>query len=291
MVAGTMILYACATPQSSSQDAALKPAQSKGHIYVTSGDLNSDCYEDLGEIAVNETFAQSVVESPDSQAQQLRQLAEQKYPGKADAVINVREQQNDAGTAVKITGEAVHLQNGETVGCAMRAMPGVLDAASATAAGGIVGTVIGGLSQQGGSVQGAEAGGAMGASVGAGVEMVKRRQQQQAQEAFIGDRLKLQNQEITQLYQQLTKLIGQQCDTEELSEQECEQRIAAVERQVEQPSHTAQGSAQKQPAASGDSPGSGTANFQIRNRIQEQQEIIDQLRERIAEVKHNADNQ
>jgi len=280
---------ACGASQGSAPKPAPADAQYEGHIYVTSGGLNGDCYKDLGQITFNESYVQSVVVSADSQAQQLRQLARKEYGSKVEAVINVQQHQNEAGTAVKITGEAVHLQNHETMACAARAMPPVLDSASAAAGGGIFGTVIGGLAVSGGSVYGAEAGGAMGAAVAAGNEITKHQQQQRAEEAFVSDRLEQQRNQIAQLYQQLAKLIGQQCDSEELSEQECEQRITAVQQQLAQTAEPAQTSAPS--TQLGNSGGAGpTSQFGLLNRIQEQQEIIDQLEQRIAKMRQSTDN-
>ena len=291
-IAAMSMLCACAASQGLSQKPAPAPSPPSNHIFVTGGDLDSECYQDLGQIALNESYTQSVVDSPDSQAQRLRQLAQDKYASKVDAIIKVRDQQNDAGTAVEISGEAVHLQNHETVACAVRAMPPVIDSASAAAGGGIVGTVAGGLMGNGGngSVYGAEAGGAFCATVAAGQEIVKRQQQKQAEQAFISDRLQQQQTEIAQLYQQLTKLIGQQCDSEELSEQDCEQRIVAVQQQIAIPAGPAQAAGG---SANGEAAGnnSTTTEFGVLNRIQEQQELIDQLQQRIAQIKQRSDDQ
>jgi hypothetical protein len=286
-VIATTMLYACSTSHGSLQTPAPALAQSESHIYVTSGGLNGDCYQDLGQLTLNESFAQSVVEAGDLQAQRLRELAREKYSSKVDAIINVREQQNDAGTAVEITGEAVHVQNHQTITCAARGIPGIVDSAGVAAAGGMIGTVIGGLA--GGSVNGAEAGGAIGTATGAGIELAKHRQQQHAEEAFISDRIEQQRNEIAYLYQQLAKLIEQQCNTEELSEQDCNQRIARVRQQIAKTDESAQGS--ELPGRAASASNGATTEFQIRNRIQEQQEIINQLQQRIAQIKQGTDNQ
>ena len=287
IVAMTM-MCACASSRSApDQPAAISAqpqaasAQPEGHIYVTSEGLSEDCYQDLGQVAVNESFAQSVVETPDSQAQRLRDLAREKYSPKVDAVINVRAQQNDAGTAVEITGEAVHIQNHQTIACAARGMPDVVDSAAATAAGGIVGTVIGGLAV--GNETGAEAGGGIGAGAAAGMELARHRQQEHAREAFISDRLGQQQTQIKRLSQQLTGLIQQQCDTEQLSEQDCDQRISGVRQQV--------GGSDALASGPGGATGGGMTDFQIQNRVQEQQELIDRLQQRIAEIKRGTDQQ
>jgi hypothetical protein len=289
LVLAMTMLYACASSHDSASKAPPSTAQREGHIYVTSGGLDGTCYQDLGKIVLREPYAQFVVASADSQAQQIRDLARKDYGSRVEAVINVREHQNDVGTSVDITGDAVQLRNHTTPVCAARGMPEVLDSASAAAAGGIVGTIIGGLSQSGGSVYGAEAGGAIGASAAAGNEIAKRRQKQQAQEAFISDRLEQQRKEIAELYQQLTKLIGQQCDNEELSEQECEQRITAVQQQLPQTA-TAQSSESSSKAGTiaGAEP---ISQFGILNHVQEQQEIIDQLQQRIAQIRRSAGDQ
>jgi hypothetical protein len=288
----TMLSACAASHGASQQQPAPSVAQSEGHhIYVTTRNLDGDCYKDLGPVTFSESFAQSVVAAGDSQAQQLRQLAQEKYASAVDAIINVHQQQNDAGTAVEITGEAVQVENHETVACMARGMPAVADTAAAGAGGGIVGTVIGGLATGGGgSVYGAEAGGAIGATAGAGMELAKQHQQQQANEMFISDRLQQQQTEITQLYQQLTKLVGQQCDAEELSEQDCEQRILAIQQQVRQIAQPAQESKSQGAAVTSASAGTMT-EFQVRNRIQEQQEVIDQLQRRITQIKQSTDAQ
>ncbi|MBV8054361.1 MAG: hypothetical protein JOZ29_08320 [Deltaproteobacteria bacterium] len=282
------MLCACAMSHDSSQTSEPALTRSESHIYVTNEGLNGDCYQDLGQLTLNESFAQSVVEAGDSQAERLRELAREKYSTKVDAIINVREQQNDAGTAVEITGEAVHVQNHKTITCAARDLPGVVDSASGAAAGGIVGTLIGGLA--GGNVYGAEAGGAVGATAGAGIELAKHRQQQHAEEAFISGRLEQQRNEIERLYEQLAKLIEQQCNTEELSEQVCNQRIASIQQQIAQTNEPAQRS--PLPGSAGTSTSEGAlTELQIRNRIQEQQEIIDQLQQRIAQIKQSTGSQ
>lgn len=281
------IVCGCSSSESSASKLSPLAAQHEGHIYVTSSDLDGACYQDLGPIVLKEPYTRFVVTSVDSQAQRIRNAARKDYGSRVEAVIQVREHQNDVGTSVDITGEAVELRDHTTAACAIRGMPEVLDSASAAAAGGIVGTVIGGLSQSGGSVYGAEAGGAIGASAAAGSEIAKRRQRQQAQEAFISDRLEQQRKEIANLYQQLTKLIGQQCDNEELSEQECEQRITAVQQELPQTTTAQSSELSGSPQSAGPEP---VPQFGILNRMQEQQEIINQLQQRIGQIRQNEDD-
>ena len=289
VIAATTMLCACAGSQVLHEKPTAPLAQPERHIYVTSGDLDQACYQDLGQLTFNESYAESVVKSADSMAQHLRQLALEKYPADADAVIHVEEKQNEGGTAVEVVGEAVHLVNHETVTCAARGLPEIIDVGSAAAAGGIVGTVIGGLSQSGGSVYGAQAGGAMGATAGAGMAIAKDQQQKQAVETSIADRLEQQHKEIAELYQQLAKLIGQECDNEELSEKDCEQRIVAVQQEIakaDEPRPTPVSSSKPEAAA----PSNQATEFGVLNRIQEQQEIINKLRQQIAQIKDTAGN-
>ncbi|MBV8773964.1 MAG: hypothetical protein JO166_16785 [Deltaproteobacteria bacterium] len=288
-IATVSAFSACAASHDSPLNPAAALTQSDSHIYITSDGLKSDCYQDLGEIALNETFAQSVVDNRDSRNQRLRELAREKFAAKVDAIINVREQENEAATAVEITGEAVHLENHETLVCAARAMPPVIDSASNAAAGGIVGTVIGGLAASGGSVNGAEAGGAVGATAAAGREVAEHRQQELAAQALISNRLQQQQSEIAQLYQRLAKLIGQQCNSEELSEQDCQQRLLTIQQEVSVTNSDKQDSTTSSP---GGPAGTGlTTEYEILNRMQAQQELIHQLQQRIAQTKQAEDDQ
>jgi hypothetical protein len=289
VLAAMTIFYGCATSRGSSPKPAPAAAQSQGHIYVTSESLGRDCYQDLGQLTLNESFAQSIIDSGDSQTEQLRSLAREKYP-QADAVINVREQQNEAGTDVEIIGEAVRVQNHETIECATRAMPGVVDSASAAAAGGMFGTVVGGLASS--SPDYAEGGGWLGATAVAGYEIAKHRKQQHVEEAFISDRLAQQQNEIAQLRQQLAKVMEQQCDSEQVSEQDCNQRISAAQQQIAKATETDESApVSASPPEAGAASTGATSDFQIRNRMQEQQETIDQLQRRIAQIKRSLDNQ
>jgi hypothetical protein len=116
------------------------------YIYVTAASLPGQCYRDLGEIGFDEPFAAATIDEGGARmASQLRTLAVAKYPNDVDAVINVLPQQNDAGTAVKITGEAVEIVNHPTITCALRDLPPLIDASAASANAGIIGTIAGGL--------------------------------------------------------------------------------------------------------------------------------------------------
>jgi hypothetical protein len=288
VLAAAITLSACAThnqspaQQPGNQTAAADPNH---HIYVTSDGLAQSCYRDLGQITNNESFARSVTESDSDQEQRLRDLAREKYANNVDAVILVRKNQNDAGTEVAVTGEAVHLQNHQTVECTLREAPGVVDAASAIANGGIIGTLVGGLVGTGGSVYGAESGGAMGAVMAAGIQGVKYKQQQQEQEAEITSRIAQQQQQITELKQTLAKLVKQQCDAEELSDQDCDQRLTDMQKSIAASSAAGGAARASTPSSKQSSSAAQPTQFDVLNHIQEQQEIIDRLQQKIAQLK------
>ena len=92
------------------------------------GEVPSVCYHDLGGVTFTEPFTSAAMDGDGVQmATKLRALAMEKYPDEADAVINVQTEQNSIGTIVTVKGEVVELQHGQTVECAMRKAPGVID--------------------------------------------------------------------------------------------------------------------------------------------------------------------
>src|SRR5271163_3267798 len=148
-----MLATACA-----SQAEAPRDVNPNRYIYVTGETLSEQCYRDLGPINVTEPFAQATVEAGDStMANRLRALALQKYPNDADAVIGVNVNDNDAGTATTVSGEVVEVEDRTTAACVVRDMPPVVDGVAQAAAGGMLGTIAGGLIS--GSAQTAATGG------------------------------------------------------------------------------------------------------------------------------------
>jgi len=238
-------------------------------IYVTAQPLPGECYRNLGEVKFDEPFTDAAID-PDNAAssRQLRTLALKSYPKDADAVIDVRTEQNDAGTMVTVIGEAVELQNHETVTCAIRGMPEVLDHSAALAAGGIAGAALeGSLS---GSVQGAETGAALGATGVAKYQLSDEQREAQAQEAEIKRHLDEQRRQINQLLAERSRL--QECQQEELSLSDCK------------PDDT--------PASQNDSPkNSDTASngslYELEKQIQEQQVYIGQLKDQVSDLRRD----
>ena len=155
-------LIACACSAQRAPEAPAAPARAPDRfIYVSTGEVPSVCYHDLGGVTFTEPFTSAAMDGDGVQmATKLRAMAMEKYPDEADAVINVQTEQNSIGTIVTVKGEVVELQHGQTVECAMRKAPGVINTAAAIAAGGMLGAVAGGLVA--GSATGAMVGGAVG---------------------------------------------------------------------------------------------------------------------------------
>ena len=107
---------------------AARPANR--HIYVTSKSLPGECYTDLGAISITQPFGEAAVDKDNSEARkQLRTAALSRYPHDVDAVINVQSQQNDVGTEVIVTGEAIRLEDRHKVQCTLRGTEGALNQA------------------------------------------------------------------------------------------------------------------------------------------------------------------
>ncbi len=299
MVAGC----AATRPADAGKTAAQAAARSDRHVYVTSSGLPESCYHDLGEVSFKEPYFQSVIDSDDDKTYaRLRDIAQEKYGDDVDAVVDVVKRQNEVGTEVKITGDAVRLQKGETVECAVRTVPGVLDTAGAVAAGGMTGTLVGGLLSGQNSAPGAMMGGYFGAATEAGIQGIKHQQEKQAFQADLDKQIKDQSVQITSLRKELDDLIQRQCEREEMTAAQCDERRAEVENSVVAASEPAaargpgtvqttatSASANAAPTGATTAAGAGAADanspdagapptsFDIQNQIQEQQETIHRL--------------
>jgi hypothetical protein len=98
---------------------AARPANR--YIYVTGQSLPGECYTDLGAIKIVQPYGEAAVDQDNSQARKrLRAAALSRYPADVDAVINVQSEQNDVGTEVIVTGEAVRLEDRHTAQCTLR---------------------------------------------------------------------------------------------------------------------------------------------------------------------------
>lgn len=271
-------------------------ARGDHHVYVTSGRLPETCYHDLGEVGFKEPYFESVIDADDSKTYaKLRDLALQQYGGDVDAVVDVTKHQNEAGTAVDVAGEAVRLQHGETAECAVRAAPAALDSMGAVAAGGMTGTLVGGLLSGQNSAPGAMMGGYFGAATEAGILTVKHQQQRQAFQADLTKQIANQAAEIASLKSELSELIQHQCDREELTAEQCDGQRAQMLDQIAPAqganpnagavTKTAANGAASAKTASPDA-GAPATDFDIQNQIQEQQETIERLKAGISDMLH-----
>lgn len=273
----------CAAKQPPPANPAAPAARSDHHVYVTSGSLPQSCYHNLGEVGFREPYFESVIDSDDAKTYaRLRDLAQQKYGDAVDAVVDVVQRQNEVGTEVRVSGEAMSLQHGETAECALRATPAALDSIGAVAAGGITGTITGGLLSGQNSAPGAMMGGYFGAATAAGIQAVKHQQERQAFQEDLTKRIANQSTEIASLRKELDNLIERQCEREELTAAQCdEQRAALINEIGAAPTPPTPSKAGGVQATAADAPPS---DFEIQNQIQEQQETIDRLKQAITEL-------
>jgi hypothetical protein len=264
-----MAASACSTQRA--PQAPQAPARAPDRfIYVSAQDVPGQCYHDLGAVSFTEPFSSAAMDGDGVEmATRLRALAIEKYPDTADAVIDVRTQENDVGTIVTVTGEVVELQQGHTVECAMRKAPGVLDRAAVVAAGGLLGTVAGGL------IPGA---GSAGMMVGAGAGMatagtymaVKQHLETKREQAQLKNQLAAQQTEIARLLVKRSSL--QKCADDEVPLAKCKigDTVAAA-------------SDSAKPAGT-PSYETEEGQFELRKQIQEQQGYIRKLSDQVFEL-------
>jgi len=252
----------------SQQAATQRTANPNRYIYVTSENLAEQCYRDLGPINLTEPFAQASVEATDAtMANRLRALALKQYPNDADAVIGVHADDNDAGTAVTVSGEAVQVEDHATVACALRDMPAVADTAAQAAAGGIAGTLAGGLAS--GSPQGAEGGGYLGAAAAGSHTVMMNRSNAQQKDQDLRDALVQQKQQIVALQDERARL--NECKEQEIPLAQCG-GVQVV-------------SAQAAAAANTDEPDWNASQFDLEKQVQMQQDYIAKLHDQIGDLK------
>ncbi len=268
LMAILLLAAACA-----SQAETPRAANPNRYIYVTGENLSEQCNRDQGPIVGMEPFAQATVEAGDStMANRLRALALKEYPRDADAVIGVHTDDNDAVTAINVSGEAVEVEDHATVACAMRDMPPVIDGAAQTAAGGVVGTIVGGVAN--GTSQGAEGGGAFGAVSAGSYEMISHQQNEAQQDQDLHDALVQQRQTIASLQEERARL--NECKEEELSQAQCGSVQAA--------------SNQAAPDQS-DQPDWSASRFDLEKQSQMQQDYIGKLQGQIDDLKQQMRSQ
>jgi hypothetical protein len=264
-LATALVACACAA-----QPAPQAPARAPDRfIYVSAGDVPSECYHDLDSVSFSEPFADAAMDGEGVRtATRLRALAIAKYPDQADAVINVHTAQNDVGTVVTVTGEVVELHQGHTVECVMRKAPGVIDRGMSVAAGGMMGAVVGGVI--GAGTAGMMAGAAAGVATVGTYTAVEQHRKTLRQRAQLKSQLAAQQTEIARLLAKRTSLRNCVDDDVPLADCKLTGTLAAV-------------SDSPKPA---DAPSYETEQpqFEVQKQIQEQQVYIQKLRDEVFEL-------
>ncbi len=271
LLAAALIVYGCSTQHSvaAPAQASTPPRSPDRFIYVAAGDIPTVCYHDLGSVSFQEPFTDAAMDGDNVRmANKLRDLAMLKYPDSADAVIDVRSEQNAVGTIVTVTGEVVELRQGQhTMECAMRKAPGVINTAAAVAAGGLFGAAIGGIAA--GGTAGFVAGGALGAGAAGGYMAVDRHLETKREQTKLKAELDTQQAEIARLLAERSSL--QKCADEETPLADCKIQEAAATpgtpQHSEGPSYE-----QEQP------------QFEVQKQVQQQQAYIRKLRDQVFEL-------
>jgi regulator of replication initiation timing len=244
----------------------LQPRSSDRTIYVSDRDLPGQCYHELGTLKFDEPFTDSVIDPEGTQmAKRLQSMALGKYPNDVDAVIDVKSEQNSIGSVVTISGKAIELVEHETVECAVRQIPGVVNATAAIATGAAVGGMVGSFTN--GQPSTAMSGAAIGASIAGTKPATDADQLQQAQ---INRQLQEQREEIARLQAERSQL--RQCLEQEVPASSCETEKAQVGQWPAAP-------------VSGDSNNWEASSFELQRQIQEQQTYINQLRQQISDIR------
>ncbi|HZO82347.1 MAG TPA: hypothetical protein VFB33_11700 [Candidatus Binataceae bacterium] len=260
---------AAAQPAPPAQGAAQTRSPER-FIYVSAQGLPGACYHELGVIQFNEPFTDAAIDPDNSKAaERLRALALQQYPDKVDAVIGLHTKENDVGTVTTVIGEAVELRQGTSVECAMRRVPGALDTVAASAAGGVVGALAGGLA--GGGPTTAMIGGAAGVTAVGSYLAYKHHKEAVAEHDRLIAQLQAQRREIAELQAERETL--EQCRAQDTPLDKCNPAPA--------PAAPSPAEAHAAEAADWSAP-----PYELQRQIQEQQVYIKKLREEIAEARH-----
>jgi hypothetical protein len=269
VIVAAVMLWGCASQSASAPQQAARPANR--FIYVTTQNLPGECYTNLGEVQTTQSFADATVDQDQSEAaKQLRATALNQYPNDVDAVINVQTAQNDVGTEVTTSGDAVRLEDHPTVKCTLRNSEGAIDTAGVMAAGGIAGAAAGGL------VSGAAAAAALGVAGASamGVRTVMQHQTaNEAQQEEFRQELAAQRKEITELLNERARL--RQCQEQEISLKAC----------LASPPPPSQSSNNNDESESLNRDTVNATPFEIEKHLQEQHEYIKQLQDEVAQIK------
>lgn len=261
------------TAACSSQAQTHRTANPNRYIYVTNQSLDEQCYRDLGPISLTEPYGEAAFEASDTTlANRLRALAMKQYPEDADAVIGVHANDNDAGTTVTVSGEAVEVLKSPTAMCVLRDMPPAVDTAAHAAAGGMLGALTTGLISN--SPQGAEGGGWMGAAAAGTYDIMTNRQNTQQKDQDLRDALAQQKQQIVALQQERARL--NECVQQETPLAQC---------------YSAQTASDKAAPDKSDEPDWNASQFDLEKQIQMQQDYILKLQDQVGGLKAELSSQ
>jgi hypothetical protein len=239
---------------------------------VTAETLPGQCYRDLGTIEFDEPFADATIDADGSNmSTHIRPLAATKYPDDVDAIINLRPEENDAGTIVRVSGEAVEIEGHTTIECALREAPGFLDSSASAAAAGIGGTVVGGLLS--GSPTGAmNTGGASAVAAGA-QELLAHHADNDLHRQQVMKQLVDQQREIRELQSERARL--KTCEDEETPLSGC---------------HLKQGSQTSDTVITGPTEYQDLSLFELQKQAAEQRDYITQLKHQISAMEWEMDD-
>ena len=255
-----------------------------GHILITTETLDSECYRDLGEVEYAQPFYQAAIDPDHTElAQQLRGVAQEKYPNQVDAVIGMHASANEVGTAIVASGEAVQFEHQGELSCAVpRTMRATVIGLDLGSSGHPVHREPGAAGTETGA-QGAGAAGMAGSHGTMGAKQILQRAlkakmlgQTGVSEQTLFDQMQAQQAEIEGLRKQFDGLVHRRCEEQDISASQC----ASAEKAAlpdEAP-----------PALIGTTNSSGDealTKVAIENRIQAQQETISGLRRAIADMK------
>ncbi len=286
-----VLLSACATakpPEAAPAPAAQSAPRTAEHIYVTGDTIDTACYQEVGEVSYVEPFSAAATDPENlGVADELRKAAVKKYPNRVDAIINVHTEDHDIGSEVLVSGEAVQLEPPSKIDCKL---PDTLAAAFVNFATGTKsrGTRRGSTSGSGyngpaGTTNtAADAEGSSGDDPQRNIKENLRRAmiatmpgQRQMNESALGDQVELQQAEIKRLRKEIDRMVGQQCEAQDLSAAQCDsmRRNAELVQPHEVVAVANKDAGEKSPTV-----------FEIQNQIQAQQELITKLRKEVADI-------
>jgi hypothetical protein len=268
MVLVAVMIWGCAGQSAPAEQRAARPANR--YIYVTAENLPDDCYTDLGPVKVTESFADSTIDPDNSEARKrLRAAAFQAYPNDVDAVIKMQSDQNDVGTEVTLSGEAVRLEDRHTVQCTVRGAEGVMDNSAKAAAAAGTAADVGGLYN---GATGAVGMGIAGAAAAGATMLIQHEIAKNNQQLALRQSLDDQRREINKLLKERAQL--QKCQESETPLRQCEasQETAPSDQDATLTETADRGAVNATP-------------FQIEKQIQEQQDYIKQLKDQISQMK------